>query len=49
MMGPGLHERSAHGVLEVDPAQGQVHALLAIALAVNRLADAVNNLAATQQ
>jgi hypothetical protein len=41
MIGPGAHEDSAHNALaDQDAPAAQVHALLALAAAVNRLAAA---------
>jgi hypothetical protein len=42
MIGPGMHEMAAQNT--DNPADASVHAMLAIASAINRLADAVNDL-----
>ena len=50
MIGPGMHENAAESSLSSDhTADAQVHALLAIASAINRLANAVETLATNQQ
>ncbi|MGW5703844.1 hypothetical protein [Amycolatopsis japonica] len=46
MLGPGVHENNAqNAIASDDAATAQVFALLAIAAAVNRLADAQETLA----
>jgi len=46
MIGPGMHENAAQGALNDDnTADASVHALLAIASAINRLAEAVEGYA----
>jgi hypothetical protein len=49
MIGPGMHEHAADEALPDRPDHASVFALLAIASAINRLADAVNDFVATQQ
>ena len=50
MVGPGMHEIAAQeAVADNQPADASVFAMLAIASAINRLADAVNDFVATQQ
>ena len=41
MIGPGMHENAAQEALHDNAADATVHALLAIASAINRLANAV--------
>jgi hypothetical protein len=50
MAGPGMHEDAARDALALDNvAEAQVRALLAIASAINRLADAQEALAEAQR
>lgn len=49
MIGPGMHEQTAQNALIRDSDEAAVHAMLAIASAINRLADAVNDYVASQQ
>lgn len=48
MLGPGVHERNAQNALGDTSEVATVHALLAIASAVNRLAEAVETYTANQ-
>ncbi|WP_158073461.1 hypothetical protein [Actinophytocola xanthii] len=48
MIGPGLHENAAQDAVGEDAAQATVFALLAIASAINRLADTVEGYTASQ-
>jgi hypothetical protein len=43
MVGPGAHENAATEAVYEDVPRAQVYALLAIASAINRLADAIEN------
>jgi hypothetical protein len=49
MIGPGAHEVAAQEAAHEDTAEASVYAMLAIASAINRLADAVNDFVAAQQ
>lgn len=48
MVGPGMHEQQAQSLAGEDDAAASIEALLAIASAINRLAEAVENYTATQ-
>lgn len=48
MIGPGAHEDAAHDDLVERTEQAQVRALLAIASAINRVADQLEQLAAAR-
>jgi hypothetical protein len=50
MIGPGAHENAVHEELaNQQPADAQVRALLAIASAINRVADQLEDLVAARQ
>jgi hypothetical protein len=49
MLGPGVYETNAQSAISSgEPGMAQVHAILALAAAVNRLAAAQETIAATQ-
>ena len=50
MVGPGMHEDAAQNRLDANQVErAQVHALLAIASAVNRLAQAMESMSNNQR